>query len=92
MMSYEEIVALLESAGADLSVDYGADEIEVLVEDFVGFDEEYCEILRALDDEDLVDSIESQLEESAMSVSGDYYRYFHFDGFVVVWGYASYDI
>lgn len=92
MMFYEEIVELLESAGADLSVDYEADEIEVLVEDFVGFDEEYCEIFRTLDDEDLIDSIESQLEESALSVSGDYYRYFKFDGFSVCWGYASFDI
>jgi thiamine biosynthesis lipoprotein ApbE len=58
----------------------------------MGFDEDWMEVSRPLVDEDLVDAIEAQLEESALSVSGDYYRYFEFDGFSVCWGYASFDI
>jgi len=94
MMTREMVMELLATAGADLSVWEYSDgsQISVTVEDFEGFSDDWDEIDRELDDEDLVDSIEEQLEASALSVSGDYYRYFEFDGFTVVWGYASFDI
>jgi len=94
MMTREMVMELLATAGDDLSVWESSDgsRIDVTVEDFIGFDEDWDEIDRELDDEELVDSIKEQLEASALSISGNYYRYFEFDGFTVVWGYASFDI
>ena len=94
MMTREMVMELLATAGADLSVwEYTDDSrISVTVEDFEGFSDDWDEIDRELDDEALVDSIQEQLEASAVSVSGDFYRYYEFDGFTVVWGYASFDI
>ena len=94
MMTREMVMELLATAGADLSVWEYSDgsQISVTVEDFEGFSDDWDEIDRELDDEELVGSIEEQLEASALSVSGDFYRYFEFDCFTVVWGYASFDI
>lgn len=94
MMTREMVMELLATAGDDLSIWEYSDgvRISVTVEDFEGFEEDGTEVYRDLDNEDLVDSIEEQLEVSALSVSGDFYRYFEFDGFTVVWGCASFDI
>ena len=94
MMTREMVMELLATADADLSVWEYSDgsQISVTVEDFEGFDDDWSEIDRELDDEELVDSIQEQLEASALAVSGDFYRYYQFDGFVVCWGYASFDI
>ena len=90
MMSLEMVLELLASAGDDLMVDVYDDEVSVVVEDFVGFD--WSEVMRDLDDADLVDSIEEQLSAECVSEEGDFYHYYHFDGFSVCWGYASFDI
>ena len=94
MMTREMVMELLATAGADLDAyeSYDGSRISVTVEDFEGFDDEWAEIDRELDDEELVDSIQEQLEASAVSASGDFYRCCEFDGFTVVWGYASFDI
>lgn len=92
MMSLEMVLELLASAGDDLMVDVYDDEVSVTVEDFVGFDDDWSEVMRDLDDADLVDSIEEQLSAECVSEDGDFYHYFHFDGFSVCWGYASFDI
>lgn len=92
MMTYEMVMELLATAGADLEVLALDGEISVTVHDFVGFDDSWREIDRELDDGDLVDSVQEQLEAAAFSVDGDFYRYYEFDGFTVVWGYASFDI
>lgn len=92
MMSLEMVLELLASAGDDLMVDVHDDEVSVVVEDFVGFDDDWSEVMRDLDDADLVDSIEEQLSAECVSEEGDFYHYYHFDGFSVCWGYASFDI
>lgn len=92
MMTYEMVMELLATAGTDLEVLALDGEISVTVQDFVGFDDSWREVDRELDDEDLVDSVQEQLEAAALSVDGDFYRYYEFDGFTVVWGYASFDI
>ena len=92
MMTYEMVMELLATAGADLEVFALDGEISVTVQDFAGFDDSWREVDRELDDEDLVDSVQEQLEATALSVDGDFYRYYEFDGFTVVWGYASFDI
>jgi len=92
MMTREMVMELLATAGEDLMVSEYDDEISVTVYNFEGFDEDWSEIIRELDDEVLVDTIYGILSIKARRVEGDFYRYFHFDGFTVCWGYASFDI
>lgn len=92
MMSLEMVLELLASAGDDLMVEVYGDEVSVVVEDFVGFDEDWSEVERDLDDADLVDSVEEQLSAECVSEDGDFYHYYHFDGFSVCWGYASFEV
>jgi hypothetical protein len=50
----------------------------------------WIETFPGADMEEIIDSIIEELEESALSVSGDFYRYYEFDNFTVVWG-PAYD-
>ena len=90
MMTREQVlerIAMVE----DVSVFEREHEIAVTVEDFGGFDEHWSEII--LDyDEEAVDALCEWLEEHALSVDGDYYQYYQFDGFVVCLGYGSFDV
>lgn len=81
------VMELLETANSDLSIFVKENEIEITVEDLNerGYE---CD----LKNEELVDSIQEKLEEMANSSFGDYYSYYEFDGFTVIWGYASMDI
>ncbi len=94
MMSYEMVMELLASLGADVEVDTSVDgsRVYVTVMDFEGIDEEGEEIDRDLEDEELVRSVREQLEESALSVSGSLGYDFAFDGFTIVWRSASLDL
>lgn len=92
MMTREMVLELLATLGSDVDVYERMDgTIRVTVQDFEGFDEEWSEV-EAGHDEDAVDVVYERLEAEASEVEGDYYRYFQFDGFTVVWGYASMDI
>ena len=89
----EMVMEMLEGLGEDVMVDVSrGGDVRVVVQDFEGFDDDYSEVFRELDDEDAVDEVYDRLEEMALRVEGDYVRYFHFDGFVVVWEYASMEI
>lgn len=90
-MTKEMVIELLETAGEDISYMDFENKIYVTVQDFDGFDEDWDEVDREYD-EDLVDSIEEKIEEASISHEGDYYQHYYFEDFVVVWGYASYDI
>lgn len=83
----EKLVAL----GADVSYKVSDDEIDVVVKDFDGFDDDYCEIYRDYD-EDAVESFEEWLEEHCVSCQLDFYQVYKFDGFSVSVGYESYDV
>lgn len=92
MMTREMVMELLATAGRDLDFDDCDETIYATVYDFIGFDDNWSEISRDLDDAELVASIYRTLEAEVQQVDGDFYRYFHFDGFTVCWGYASFDI
>lgn len=95
-MTYAEVMARVAEVD-DVSVwEVEADgdevaEMHLTVEDFAGFDEHWHEQFRDYD-EDAVDALLEWLEEHALSVDGDFYTYYHFDGFLVQVGYGSYDI
>lgn len=91
-MTREMVLELLATLGADVDVYERMDgTVRVTVQDCDGFDEEWSEIDHDYD-EDAVDAVYERLEAEASEVSGDFYRYFQFDGFTVVWGYASMDV
>lgn len=93
MMTREMVLELLATLGADVDVYERMDgTVRVTVQDFDGYDEHWSEMDRELDDEDAVEAVYERLEAEASEVSGDFYRYFQFDGFTVVWGYESMDI
>ena len=91
MMTYEMVMELLQTLGDDIMVSERDGDIIATVRDFEGCDDCGREYYRDYD-EDAVDAIYDQLEEAALRVEGDFYRYFIFDGFEIVWGYESMDL
>ena len=91
-MTYAEVLARVAEV-EDVSVweHEGCGCIALTIEDFDGFDEDWCEQFRDYD-EDAVDALLEWLEEHALSVDGDFYTYYQFEDFEVRVGYASYDI
>lgn len=91
MMTYEEVITLLETLGDEVSVFAHNGMIHVTVEDFEGFDDDWCEVMRDYDI-DAVDEVLEALEAHCAEVVDDYYTDYRFEGFSVRVGYASYDI
>ena len=91
-MTYEMMMRTLESLGADATYYGNGHVIRVTLEDFDGFDSDWSEVFRDYDDEEAVESFLRMLEEESTSSEGDFYEVYHFDGFDVCLGYASYDI
>lgn len=92
MMTRDDVIALLNTIYDDASVwvdDNG--NIDVTIEDFEGFDENWDEIMRDYD-EGAVESVYEALASAAVSVTDDFYTVFNMGDFSITWGYASYDI
>lgn len=90
----EMLMGMLEALGEDVlfSVSSDGSEVHVDLQDFAGFDSHWCEVERDYDHPEEVEAFEDWLEASCVTSSGDYYREYEFEGFVVVLGYASMDI
>ena len=65
--------------------------LDVTVEDFEGFDEDWDEVYADIDD-DAVDKMIEWLESHCDSHEGDLYHYYTFGDLVVCLGWASFDI
>lgn len=96
MMTREMMWKVLEEV-ADITVwEDTADEDEegfhVTVEDFGGFDEDWCELEREYEDEEGLDAFLKMLERECVSKEGDMYVVYHFEDFDVEVGFASFDI
>lgn len=65
--------------------------LDVTVEDFEGFDEDWDEVYADIDD-DVVDKMIEWLESHCDSHEGDLYHYYTFGDLVVCLGWASFDI
>ena len=85
----EQLLALCE----DISFcEYtNENKLDVTVEDFEGFDEDWNEVFADIDD-DAVDEMIKWLESHCDSHEGDFYHYYTFADLVVCLGWASYDI
>lgn len=93
MMTREMMISAIEALGADASLwdeeDYCLD---VTIENFDGFDEDWSEADREYDNEEAVDTFIEMLDRECLSREGDFYVTYHFEGFDVRLGYASFDI
>ena len=87
----EQIIAMLVELGDSVSYSVHEDHIDVTVEDFEGFDEDWCEV-DAEYDEDAVDGFVEWLEEHCDHHEGDYYHSYYFGELEIEIGYASMDI
>lgn len=93
MMTREMMIAAIETLGADASLWERSDGmLDVTLEDFEGFDDDWSEVDREYDDEEAVDAFLEMLNRECVSQEGDYYVTYHFEGFDVRLGYASFDI
>ena len=91
-MTKEMIIEMLEKLGEDVmfDIDYEGN-FDIVINDFEGFDNDWCEIERKYD-KDAVNAVLKEIEKSAISVDGDFYRYYSFEDFEICVGYASFDI
>ena len=94
MMTMEMMKKQLEALCKDISFWEYNDEnkLDVIVEDFEGFDEDWDEVFADVDD-DAVDKMIKWLETHCDShYDGNLYQYYTCDDLVVCLGWASYDI
>lgn len=91
-MTIKTIIAQLDRISADSWYDVNGNHIDLTINDFEGFDENWSEIDREFVDADAVGEVLEWLEENADFVDGDFYRYYHFGEIVVEVGYTSFDI
>ena len=91
-MTIETIIAQLDRISTDSYYDVSDNHIDLTIDDFEGFDEDWHEIDREYDDPEAVEEVLEWLEENADFVDGDFYRYYHFGEIVVEVGYTSFDI
>ena len=93
MMTMEMMKEQLEALCKDISFWEYNDEnkLDVIVEDFEGFDEDWNEVYADIN-EDAVDKMIEWLETHCDSHEGNFYQYYTFGDLVVCLGWASYDI
>ena len=91
-MTMKDIIAQLDRISADSSYDVGDNFIDLTIDDFEGFDEDWSEIYREFDDADAVEEVLEWLEKNADYIDDDLYCYYHFGEIVVEVGYTSFDI
>lgn len=87
-MTREQVLKLLATAGRNLDVYENSFNGCIQVTEPC---DEWAEIFPGVDMEEFIESIEEKISESALSASGDIYRYYEFDGFTVVWGSEAFD-
>ena len=92
-MTIETITTQLDRISADSWYEVTDNHIDLTIDDFEGFDENWDEVFREYVDADAVDAVLEWLEEHAEYDDGDLYRYYHFnDDIVVEVGWTSFDI
>ena len=91
-MTIEIITAQLDRISEDSWYDVDDNRVNLTINDFDGFDDNWREIDREFVDEDAVEEVLDWLEEHADYVDGDFYHYYHFGDIVIEVGYTSFDI
>jgi hypothetical protein len=91
-MTIETITAQLDRISADSDYYVNDNCIDLTLDDFEGFDDDWSEVEREFVDEEAVDEVLEWLEKNADYVDGDFYRYYHFGDIEVQVGYTSFEI
>ena len=91
-MTIKTIIAQLDRISADSWYNVDDNNIDLTINDFEGFDENWSEIDREFVDADAVGEVLEWLEENADCVDGDFYHCYHFGDIVVEVGCTSFDI
>ena len=91
-MTIEMITAQLDRISAGSWYDVHDNHIDLTINDFDGFDDDWSEVASEFVDEDAVDEVLEWLEENADFSEGDLYEYYHFGEIIVEVGYTSFDI
>jgi hypothetical protein len=91
-MTIEIITAQLDRISADSQYNMTANQIDLTINDFEGFDENWSEVDREFVDAEAVEEVLQWLAENADCIDGNYYHYYHFGDIVVKVGYTSFDI
>lgn len=66
--------------------------IELTINDFLGFDEDWSEVFREYIDPEAVEEVINWLIEKSDYIEGHFYYYFHFGDILVRVGYTSFEI
>lgn len=91
-MTIETITAQLDRISEDSYYYVNDNYIDLTIDDFEGFDDDWSEVEREFVDEDAVDEVLEWLEENADYIDGDFYRFYHFGDIEVQVGYTSFEI
>ena len=90
----KKIIAMVEELKSD--IDYYFRELDntlvLTIDDFEGFDENWCEIDRKLENEEGVKYLIQYLKDNCIAYDDDLYIDYEFKGFRVRLGYSSFDI
>ena len=91
-MTITTITTQLDKINADASYEVDNNTINLTIDDFGGFDENWCEIEREFTNEQAIDEVLEWLEQNADEVEGDYCRCYRFGEIEVELAYASMEI
>lgn len=92
MKTMEMIIAKLDTIANDSDYFVNGNFIDLTIDDFEGFDDDWDEVERELVDEEAVMEVLDWLKENADRTEGDYYHDYYFGDIVVTVGYSSFDI
>ena len=91
-MTIKTITEQLDRISADSWYDVYDNHIDLTINDFEGFDEDWSEVEREFVNEDTVDEVLEWIKKNADYADGNFYRYYHFGDIIVEVGYTSFDI
>lgn len=91
-MTIETIIAQLDRISADSWYEVNGNRIDLTIDDFEGFDEDWNEVFRDFVNEDAIEEVLWWLEENADSIDDNLYRDYYFGDIMVEVGYTCFDI
>ena len=93
MMNLEMMINKVDELKNDVSMwlDEKESVLHITIEDFAGFDEDWSEVEKEVDEEK-VEAFLEMLKKECVSYECEFYHYYKFEGFSVKLGYTSYDI
>jgi hypothetical protein len=86
------ILERIEQLGADASVFVTDERVYVTLEDFDGFDENWCEIDRPFDNPELVEALLEWLRAECDCADEEFSMHYYFGGLEIIVQYSSMDI